>query len=238
MNLNACKGALRLTACAQSLQFQAAARRFFTTRGFRKREAAIRRGLAAESAVASRTNDHDIFNALSPPPGLEKEYAEIELPPIKQEAYPDQDVSTTSPYNPPTPKERKFARGIFDESEIFPPLPLSANMDWRGVRAPPCLDNRTSVLIPPMMSVRRHIERLVWDSEFIYGTSVVEAAIRSHRRKIYRLFVYSGGRRTTESKIRDEAMDTLLTEQHPDVEIVHEMDHGNMDSMSDSRPHK
>lgn len=114
-------------------------------------------------------------------------------------------------------------------------------MDRRGVRAPPRLDanrNKTSVLILPRMSVRRHIERLVWDSEFIYGTSVVEAAIRSHRRKIYRLFVYTGGGRTKESKIRDDAMETLLRGQYPDATIVHEMDHGNMDSMSDSRPHK
>lgn len=231
---------LRLTTCIQQFQYQAAANRSFTTRGLRKREAAIRRGLAAESslpATARRPEYDEIFDALLPPPILKK-FTEIELPPIKQEAYPDQEVSTTSPFNPPTPTERQSARRTFNELEI-PPLPT--NVDRRGVRALPRLDtyrDKTPVLVLPRMSIRRHIERLVWDSEFIYGTSVVEAAIRSHRRKIYRLFVYTGGKRTKDCKIRDEAMETLLREQHPDVKIVHEMDHGNMDSMSDSRPHK
>lgn len=233
MSHNACKGTLRLTACARTFRCQATARRFYTTRGLRKREDAIRRGLAAESRAPA------VFDALCPPPQF-KGYTEIELPPVKYDVYPDQAVSTTSPYGPPTPKERKFARGVFDESEIPPIPPLPANEDRRGVRAPPRLHTRTrtSVLVAPRMSVRRHIERRVWDSEFIYGTSVVEAAIKSHRREIYRLFVYTGGKRTKESRIRDEAMEVLLKEQHPHVEIVHEMDHGNMDSMSDSRPHK
>ncbi|KAF8420839.1 Alpha/beta knot methyltransferase [Tirmania nivea] len=87
------------------------------------------------------------------------------------------------------------------------------------------------------MTIRRHIPHVAKNSEFIFGTSVVEAAIKSHRRKLFRLYVYAGSNRTREAKIRDEHMKKLARKHHPDIEIVDEIDIGQLDSMSDSRPH-
>ncbi|RPB23637.1 hypothetical protein L211DRAFT_786478 [Terfezia boudieri ATCC MYA-4762] len=87
------------------------------------------------------------------------------------------------------------------------------------------------------MTIRRHIPHVAKNSEFIFGTSVVEAAIKSHRRKLYRLYIYAGSNRTPEAKIRDEGMKKLARQHHPEIEIIDELDIGQLDSMSDSRPH-
>ncbi|KAG9244218.1 RNA methyltransferas-like protein [Calycina marina] len=75
-------------------------------------------------------------------------------------------------------------------------------------------------------------------SEFLYGASVVEAALKStreHRRKLYKLYIYSGENR--ENAEQDKALERLARKHK--VEIAHVS--GDwlraMDKMSNSRPH-
>lgn len=82
---------------------------------------------------------------------------------------------------------------------------------------------------------RRHIPKVNYDSEWIYGTSVVEAALRAKKRKMYKLYIYAGGNRTSENKLRDRAMSGLAVDAG--IEVVEEVDGGLLDSMSNSRPH-
>jgi 21S rRNA (GM2251-2'-O)-methyltransferase len=75
-------------------------------------------------------------------------------------------------------------------------------------------------------------------SEFLYGTSVVEAALlsrRNPRRKLYKLYIYSGENR--ENADRDAAMERLA--KRNDVSIVQVDQNGIrlMDKMSGGRPH-
>ncbi|KAF8461897.1 Alpha/beta knot methyltransferase [Kalaharituber pfeilii] len=87
------------------------------------------------------------------------------------------------------------------------------------------------------MNVRRYIPRVNPLSEYIFGTSVIKAALKSKKRKLYRLYVYSGQNRTQENRERDQQIKAMARELHPDLEIIDEHDIGNLDSLSDSRPH-
>ncbi|KAF8534417.1 Alpha/beta knot methyltransferase [Trichophaea hybrida] len=82
---------------------------------------------------------------------------------------------------------------------------------------------------------RRTTQKVNQDSEWIYGTSVVEAALKSHRRTLYRLYVYAGENRTTISKERDIKLKNLARGLKIDIKEV--TDAGILDSMSSSRPH-
>ncbi|RPA98612.1 hypothetical protein L873DRAFT_1844117 [Choiromyces venosus 120613-1] len=82
---------------------------------------------------------------------------------------------------------------------------------------------------------RRYIPKVNYDAEWIYGTSVVEAALKCKRRKMYKLYVYAGDNRTPAVRERDRDMKYLA--RAADVEIINEEDVGKMDSMSNSRPH-
>lgn len=82
---------------------------------------------------------------------------------------------------------------------------------------------------------RRHIPKVDYDSEWIYGTSVVEAALKANKRKMYKLYIYTSGNRTPESRLRDRAMSGLAVDAG--IEVVEEGDSGLLDSMSNSRPH-
>jgi len=82
---------------------------------------------------------------------------------------------------------------------------------------------------------RRYIPKVNYDAEWIYGTSVVEAALRCKRRELYKLYVYAGDNRTPAARERDREMKDLA--RTAGVEIVDEEDIGKMDSMSNSRPH-
>ncbi|KAL7271034.1 hypothetical protein RUND412_006229 [Rhizina undulata] len=88
---------------------------------------------------------------------------------------------------------------------------------------------------------RRYIQKVNEDAEWIYGSSVVEAALRSHaetnkrRKQLNRLYIYSGANRTPGNLDRDRQMQNLA--KKVGVEVVWEKDVGKMDSMSNSRPH-
>lgn len=73
-------------------------------------------------------------------------------------------------------------------------------------------------------------------SDFLYGTSVVEAALRSiNRRKLYKLYIYAGENRDNANK--DSSIEQLA--KKAEVEVVH-LDGDSirlMDKMSGGRPH-
>ncbi|PUU74973.1 Alpha/beta knot methyltransferase [Tuber borchii] len=112
------------------------------------------------------------------------------------------------------------------EDDYFKPEP--------GPELSPRLDHE-----PPQFSYtpapRRYIPKVNYDAEWIYGTSVVEAALRCKRRELYKLYVYAGDNRTPAARERDRDMKDLA--RTAGVEIVNEEDIGKMDSMSNSRPH-
>lgn len=250
MNHIACKVLAWTSPFPSLLQCRAQPKRYLRT--LRRRENAILRGLNAEpgrmAPYNKRDSNQDQFPPLRSKPAFAPNYSindtprpykEVELPPIREEAYPDANISTTSPYTPPSAEERRLAR-VRDDSRAPPPI-SSPSPRRSGDRPAPRLDRRNDrddILAPPRMTIRRHIPHIAKNSEFIFGTSVVEAAIKSHRRKLYRLYIYAGSNRTAEAKIRDEHMKKLVRKHHPDIEIVDEVDIGQLDSMSDSRPHK
>ncbi|KAM0511486.1 hypothetical protein ACHAPE_009840 [Trichoderma viride] len=72
-------------------------------------------------------------------------------------------------------------------------------------------------------------------SQFLYGKSVVKAALEQGRRKLYKLFIY-GGENRKDSK--DNAIITRLAErQGVPVTIIPNADQRLMDKMSMGRPH-
>jgi 21S rRNA (GM2251-2'-O)-methyltransferase len=68
------------------------------------------------------------------------------------------------------------------------------------------------------------------DSEWIFGTSVVEAALKIQRRKLYRLYIYTGGNRTPGSKERDIKLKNLARGLRLDIKEVADL--GLLDSVS------
>ena len=72
-------------------------------------------------------------------------------------------------------------------------------------------------------------------SEFLYGTSVIMAALLSSRRKLYKLYIYAGDNR--EALQQDNRIRELALERGVVVERVKEDYLGLMYKMSDRRPH-
>lgn len=72
-------------------------------------------------------------------------------------------------------------------------------------------------------------------SQFLYGKSVVEAALRASRRKLYKLYVYGGANRQNVS--RDFAVQRLAERKGVEVQIIDEEGLRLMEKMSAGRPH-
>ncbi|KAI5805563.1 hypothetical protein DFH27DRAFT_524046 [Peziza echinospora] len=186
---------------------------------------AIMRGLRASPAQVRREDD-DYDSAPRRP---------------KIDQFPDYFVSSASAYTPPRAEDRRARRTEdFRPRESAPPLVGARG----GIVSSPRRDafrNRyedsDSLSNASRMNIRRHIPKLVADSEYIYGTSVVESALRSERRELYRFYLYAGERRTPENRARDLKLKTLARKLHPKMEIIDEYDLGNLDSMTDSRTH-
>jgi 21S rRNA (GM2251-2'-O)-methyltransferase len=72
-------------------------------------------------------------------------------------------------------------------------------------------------------------------SQFLYGKSVVRAALEQGRRQLYRLYIYGGENRQDS---RDNALITMLAnERNVPITIVPNEDQRLMDKMSMGRPH-
>ena len=96
-------------------------------------------------------------------------------------------------------------------------------------------DNRYEASKEYVRAPRRTVQKVDQNSEWIYGTSVVEAALKSDRRTLHRLYVYTGDNRTAGSRERDIKLKNLARGRK--IEVVEVTDPGLMDSMSNSRPH-
>lgn len=72
-------------------------------------------------------------------------------------------------------------------------------------------------------------------SQFLYGTSTVEAALQNTRRKLYKLYVYSGGNRRNRDK--DTYITNLASQRGVKIEYLEEDDLSMLNKMSDNRPH-
>lgn len=72
-------------------------------------------------------------------------------------------------------------------------------------------------------------------SQFLYGTSTVEAALQSTRRKLYKLYVYQGGNRRGRDK--DAYITELAWRRGVKVEHLDESGLSMLNKMSESRPH-
>lgn len=72
-------------------------------------------------------------------------------------------------------------------------------------------------------------------SQFLYGTSVVEAALQAAKRKLYKLYIYAGANR--EKLGKDAAIQKLAQRNKVETVFVNEEGIKMMDKMSGSRPH-
>lgn len=72
-------------------------------------------------------------------------------------------------------------------------------------------------------------------SQFLYGTSTVEAAIEGDRRKIYKLYIYQGKDRR--NRDRDDSIAKMAQRRGIPVEYLGEQDLGLMNKMASSRVH-
>lgn len=79
------------------------------------------------------------------------------------------------------------------------------------------------------------IEYTTAASQFLYGKSVVEAALKTSARKLYKLYVYAGANR--ENVDVDAVMVQLARKKGIPVRTVQERDARLMDKMSGGRPH-
>ncbi|ROV96840.1 hypothetical protein VMCG_07893 [Cytospora schulzeri] len=74
-------------------------------------------------------------------------------------------------------------------------------------------------------------------SQFLYGTSTVEAALNASRRKLYRLYIYKGKDRRSKSLEKDTAIGDLARRRGIRVDYVDEAALPMLNKMSGSRPH-
>ncbi|KAK0728445.1 hypothetical protein B0T26DRAFT_697969 [Lasiosphaeria miniovina] len=73
-------------------------------------------------------------------------------------------------------------------------------------------------------------------SQFIYGRSVVTAALRSMRRKPYHLYIYGGSNR--QNPDRDQGLEALATRRGVETSVLSDQDGLRMmDKMAEQRPH-
>lgn len=74
-------------------------------------------------------------------------------------------------------------------------------------------------------------------SQFLYGTSTVEAALAASRRKLYKLYIYKGKDRRSKSLDKDNFIAELARKRGIPVEHVDETALPMLNKMSGSRPH-
>ncbi|KKY32416.1 putative 23s rrna (guanosine-2) methyltransferase rlmb [Diaporthe ampelina] len=74
-------------------------------------------------------------------------------------------------------------------------------------------------------------------SQFLYGTSAVEAALKASRRKLYKLYIYRGKGRGARALEKDRHLGDLARDQGIRVEYLEEASLPMLNKMSESRPH-
>lgn len=74
-------------------------------------------------------------------------------------------------------------------------------------------------------------------SQFLYGTSAVEAALKAGRRKLYKLYIYRGKGRSMRAMEKDRTLVDLAKDRNLKVIYLEEASLPLLNKMSDSRPH-
>ncbi|KAK2615879.1 hypothetical protein N8I77_002602 [Diaporthe amygdali] len=74
-------------------------------------------------------------------------------------------------------------------------------------------------------------------SQFLYGTSAVEAALKAGRRKLYKLYIYRGKGRGSRTSEKDTMLGDLARRKGVKVEYLEEESLPMLNKMSESRPH-
>ncbi|CAK7220463.1 hypothetical protein SBRCBS47491_004197 [Sporothrix bragantina] len=76
-------------------------------------------------------------------------------------------------------------------------------------------------------------------SHFLYGRSVVEAALRSARRQLYKLYIYNGANRSSapQDQQTSRVIERMATRRGVNVQLVDERWQRLLDKMSKGRPH-
>ncbi|KAG8158532.1 hypothetical protein KVR01_011654 [Diaporthe batatas] len=74
-------------------------------------------------------------------------------------------------------------------------------------------------------------------SQFLYGTSTVEAALRAGSRKMYKLYIYKGKGRGVRALEKDRVLADLAKSRGVRFEYLEEESLPMLNKMSDSRPH-
>jgi 21S rRNA (GM2251-2'-O)-methyltransferase len=108
-------------------------------------------------------------------------------------------------------------------------------------RSPSFGDRRSDDAIPQRSASARddlpiRIHYTTAASQFLYGRSVVEAALRASRRKLYHLYLYAG--RDRQNLVQDATLEKLANQL--DVPVTKILDNDGlrmMDKMSGGRPH-
>lgn len=74
-------------------------------------------------------------------------------------------------------------------------------------------------------------------SQFLYGTSAVEAALKAGRRKMYKLYIYRGKGRGSRALEKDKLLGDLARSRGVKVDYLEEASLPMLNKMSESRPH-
>ncbi|KAJ2901467.1 hypothetical protein MKZ38_001808 [Zalerion maritima] len=85
--------------------------------------------------------------------------------------------------------------------------------------------------------VPQSIPRATAASQFLYGHSVVAAALRAQKRKLYKLYIYRGSNRMEGKLEEDRQMTELAERANVPVQGMQERDQKLMDKMTQGRPH-
>ncbi|PNP49614.1 hypothetical protein THARTR1_09625 [Trichoderma harzianum] len=135
--------------------------------------------------------------------------------------------SDRPPYSDWRSDWRSAGRSIEHSSDRRSPFARRDDADG-DVETPPPRERRNQ-----MMAM--NIKYTTAASQFLYGKSVVKAALEQGRRKLYKLFIY-GGENRKDSK--DNAIITRLAERRGvPITIIPNEDQRLMDKMSMGRPH-
>ncbi|KAF6842205.1 SpoU rRNA methylase [Colletotrichum musicola] len=153
----------------------------------------------------------------SPRRDVRREFGRDDAAP-QDRRWPREDTSTSSRFGSP----RRDVRREFDRGGAAP-------QDRRRPRSREDSDADDSRGFPPS------IRYTTAASQFLFGRSVVKAALKNSQRKLYNLYVYDGdNKRETKD---DEWILMLAKKRVVPVTRLHETDQRLMDKMSKGRPH-
>src|SRR3569833_144510 len=135
------------------------------------------------------------------------------------------------PVDPFTSLERDSHEAVRDDAWLPQRRPTSRPASPSTVQPSPQIDTaRAARMLSPVSMTYTTAA-----SQFLYGQSVVEAAIRANRRRLYKLYVYGGANRQNAG--RDHVIEKLAKGQGIETVTLYEHEQRLMDKMSQGRPY-